>query len=80
MPIFRMVTLSLTQMQEGDAGVVVHSPCASSHGARLAELGLTEGEFVQLLRRGSPMVLQIGATRLSLRAEEATHVSVLCVR
>lgn len=69
----------LNQMTEGEMGIVVANACQSSQTARLAELGLAEGEPVRILRSGSPMVLQIGTCRLCVRAEEAHHVAVLCL-
>lgn len=44
--------------------------------ARLAELGIRPGSRVQVLRGGSPCLLQVGGTRLSLRGDEAMQVLV----
>lgn len=43
---------------------------------RLAELGIRVGVRVQMLRDGSPCLLQVGGGRLSLRGEQATQVLV----
>lgn len=44
---------------------------------RLAELGVQIGCRVQLLRSGSPCLLQVGGCRLSLRSD---HVAQILVR
>lgn len=75
-----MVTVPLHHMREGEEGIVCGNPCDSEQGTRLAELGLTEGESIHILRHGSPMLLQIGATRLCLRNDSAAQVAVLCAR
>jgi ferrous iron transport protein A len=43
---------------------------------RLAELGIRVGSHVQMLRGGSPCLVQIGGGRLSLRGEHAMQVLV----
>lgn len=43
---------------------------------RLAELGLRVGSLVQMLRDGSPCMIQVGGGRLSLRGDQATQVFV----
>ncbi|MBI4366926.1 MAG: ferrous iron transport protein A [Deltaproteobacteria bacterium] len=73
-----MAAVALDQMDEGEEGIITANPCASRHGARLAELGLTEGNAVTLVRRGSPMVLQIGPARFCVRAEDTADIAVLC--
>ena len=44
--------------------------------ARLAELGLRAGSRLQVLQPGSPCLLQVGASRLSLRADQAARILV----
>ena len=44
--------------------------------SRLAEFGLRTGSKLQVLRQGSPCLLNIGGSRLSLRAEAGTRVLV----
>ncbi len=68
---------ALTELQEGEVAVVVHNHCATEHASRLAELGLTHGEQIQMIRRGSPMLLQIGESRLCLRSEDVAEIAVL---
>lgn len=43
---------------------------------RLAELGIRVGSRVQMLRDGSPCLIQLGGCRLSLRGEQAMRVLV----
>jgi ferrous iron transport protein A len=44
--------------------------------ARLAELGIRAGSRLQVLQPGSPCLLRVGGTRLSLRAEQASQILV----
>jgi ferrous iron transport protein A len=50
----------------GDAGWV----------SRLAELGLRIGSRLRVLQPGTPCLLQVGESRLSLRGEWATQILV----
>jgi ferrous iron transport protein A len=43
---------------------------------RLGELGLSAGSRLQMLRGGSPCLIQIGGGRLSLRGDHAMQVFV----
>ncbi|MBI2346992.1 MAG: ferrous iron transport protein A [Deltaproteobacteria bacterium] len=73
-----MVARPLNQLRSGDEGVVLHNTGTSRCAGRLAELGLTTGESVRIVRGGSPMLLQIGGSRFCLRADEAAKVAILC--
>jgi ferrous iron transport protein A len=44
--------------------------------SRLAELGVRVGSKLQVLRQGSPCLLQIGGCRLSLRDASGTQILV----
>ncbi len=44
--------------------------------ARLAELGVRVGCRIQMLRDGSPCLIQVGGGRLSLRGDPFTQVLV----
>lgn len=44
--------------------------------SRLAELGVRAGSRLQVLQPGSPCLLQVGGSRLSLRAELAMQILV----
>lgn len=43
---------------------------------RLAELGLSAGSRLQMLRGGSPCLIRVGGGRLSLRSDHAMQVIV----
>ncbi len=68
---------SLLEMKDGETGIVVNNLCSSSHTSRLAELGLADGEAVVMLQSGSPMLLQIGTSKVCLRSEDAATIAVL---
>lgn len=75
-----MVARPLNEMHQGDCGVVIDNSCGSAQASRLAELGLAEGESIHILRGGSPMLLQVGGSRVCLRADDTAQIAVLCVR
>ena len=43
---------------------------------RMAELGLGVGSRLRIVQPGSPCLLQVGGSRLSLRGESATQILV----
>ena len=43
---------------------------------RLAEMGLRSGSRVRVVQSGQPCLVEIGATRLSLRGEEMSQILV----
>ncbi len=43
---------------------------------RMAEMGIRSGSRFKVLRQGRPCLLQIGASRLSLRSDTATQILV----
>jgi ferrous iron transport protein A len=43
---------------------------------RMAELGLRPGTRLRMLQAGSPCLLQVGDTRLSLRGDNALQILV----
>ncbi len=47
--------------------------------ARLAEMGVRIGSRLQVLQGGSPCLLQVGDSRLSLRGDWATQILVRLV-
>jgi ferrous iron transport protein A len=44
--------------------------------ARMAELGIRPGSRVQVVRGGSPCLLLVGGSRLSVRGEQAMEILV----
>jgi Fe2+ transport system protein FeoA len=77
MPHSCMAPVTLNDLPEGQGGVVMTNDGASGPARRLAELGFTQGEWVEMLRQGSPMLVRVGETRLSLRDHETHHITVL---
>jgi ferrous iron transport protein A len=43
---------------------------------RMAELGLRLGSRLRILQGGTPCLLQIGESRLSVRGDDASHILV----
>ena len=43
---------------------------------RMAELGIRNGSRLQVVTQGTPCLLQVGCTRLSLRSESRTQILV----
>lgn len=68
--------ISLTDCAEGDEVCVVGIDGDSPISARLRVLGVMAGVPVRIARAGSPLILEVGETRLCLRANEAEHVRV----
>ncbi len=70
---------SLDGWAPGQRGLVVQVGRADAFGDRLAELGLTPGAPVAVLRKapfGGPMLLRVREFALSLRLSEAAAVRV----
>jgi ferrous iron transport protein A len=44
--------------------------------ARMAELGIQPGSRVRVIQSGNPCLLQVGGSRLSLRADQAMQILV----
>ena len=78
-------TLALTELQNGQGGVIERVRASDAHVtvdtvARLGELGFLPGEPVRLLRRGpggrEPIAVQVGDTLFALRWLEARCIDV----
>jgi ferrous iron transport protein A len=70
---------TLDQLRPGESAVVETVGGEPAVVQRLLELGLLEGEWVELLTRaplGDPLEIRVGPTRLSLRRREAACVTV----
>lgn len=68
--------LPLELLRCGDWAEVSEVSGATAWVARLAELGIRPGSRLQVLRAGSPCLLLVGGTRLSLRGDEAMQILV----
>src|SRR3954465_10418129 len=70
---------SLDQLTTGQRGVITSVEGGDALGQRLLEMGLLEGEPVEVLGFapfGDPMEIRLRDYRLSLRKREATRVRV----
>ena len=68
--------MMLNECQTGDEADIVAVEAETNVAARLRELGLVPGTRVRVSRSGSPMILEIGASRVCLRADELVGVHV----
>jgi Fe2+ transport system protein FeoA len=70
---------SLDQLRPGQRGRVVAVAGADALVQRLLEMGLLDGEVVEMVRvapLGDPVEVRLGDYRLSLRRSEAARVEV----
>jgi ferrous iron transport protein A len=70
---------SLDQLTRGQRGRIVSVQADDALGQRLLEMGLLEGDDVEVLAlapMGGPMEVRLGDYRLSLRRSEAARVEV----
>ena len=68
--------LPLECLQPGEWAEVQDVAGEPAWVARLGELGIRVGCRVQMLRAGSPCLVQVGGSRLSLRGEASAAVLV----
>lgn len=68
--------LPLELLNRGDWALVGEVAGDASWVARMAELGIRPGSRVQVLRGGSPCLIQVGGCRLSLRGDQAMQILV----
>lgn len=71
-----MDILPLDMLQCGEWADVTEVHGEPAWVGRMAELGLRAGSRLQMLRSGSPCLLQVGESRLSLRGDDAFQVMV----
>lgn len=74
--------LSLSACEQGDEVVVTTMEFESPLSVRLRELGVLAGVPVRIARAGSPLIIEVGETRLCLRGCEGDGVRVrpLCAQ
>lgn len=70
------VECPLTICSPGEEATVIELAVESEVSGRLRELGLVAGAQVRVVRTGSPLILEVGETRLCLRGPEADGVFV----
>lgn len=74
-----MSILSLDRLSPGQRGRIVSVQADDALGQRLLEMGLLEGDEVEVLALaplGGPVEVRLGDYRLSLRRSEAARVEV----
>lgn len=68
--------VALTDCTDGDEVFVVALDDDSPLSARLRVLGVMAGVPIRVARAGSPLIIEVGDSRLCLRANEAESVRV----
>lgn len=68
--------MPLDLLRDGEWAEVTEIAGEPTWVARMAELGLRIGCRVQMVRGGSPCMLQVGGCRLCLRGEQVQHILV----
>jgi Fe2+ transport system protein FeoA len=71
-----ITAVKLQDLKAGDKACVLSLCGSECEIARLAAMGLRGGARLQLLREGSPCILQVDETRLCLRATEELQILV----
>ena len=71
-----VVNFTLTECAEGDEVCVIGIDGDSPVAARLRALGVLDGVPIRIARAGSPLIIEVGETRLCLRGPEANGVRV----
>jgi len=68
--------LPLEMLESGEWADVAEVSGEAAWVGRMAELGLGLGSRLRVLQSGSPCLLQVGGSRLSLRGESTTQILV----
>jgi ferrous iron transport protein A len=74
-----MVPTTLDDLREGQRGMVLEIQGSDSLSARLMEMGLIPGEYVEMVGKapmGDPVEYLVVGYRLSLRRAEARRVRI----
>lgn len=67
------------ELQPGERGRIIEVSGEDAIAVRLMEMGLTDGEEIELIGRaplGDPLEFAVRGYRLSLRSEEARRISI----
>lgn len=75
-PMSRTMLLPLELLHPGEWADVAEVTGEPGWVGRLAELGIRAGSRLKVLQRGSPCLLQVDGSRLSLRAELTMQILV----
>jgi Fe2+ transport system protein FeoA len=68
--------IPLETLVEGQRGCIVDLSGPLSWKHRMEEMGLREGTFVRLVKRGQPCIIAIEDRRLSLRGDPSSLILV----
>jgi ferrous iron transport protein A len=71
--------LPLEVLRPGEWGDIAEISGEPSWVGRMAELGVRAGARLRVLQRGSPCLLQVGNSRLSVRHDLGTRILVQLV-
>ncbi len=71
--------LQLGKCGFGTSGIISKVEGNSPAILRLLEMGLVPGEWIQILQKGNPSLIQVGETRLCVRLNELDGVTVIPV-
>ncbi|HEY3322262.1 MAG TPA: FeoA family protein [Planctomycetota bacterium] len=64
----------LCHWKSGDEGLVTELIGSSGLTDRLQELGVIPGAWVRIVQHGSPMLIQVGDSRICLRRADAASI------
>lgn len=68
--------MPLEFLAPGEVGVVEDVQGEPQWVGRMAELGIRPGGHLEVVRQGSPCLLQVGGCRLCLRGDEGSRIFV----
>lgn len=71
-----MTEYALIDCLDGHCGIISRVDGDCQMTARLRELGFIPGEWIRVIRRGNPSILQIGDSRFCLRTEQISGITV----
>lgn len=70
------IIVPVHSLRAGESAVVEAVCGDASQVHRLRELGLQEGQPIELLQSGSPCIVRLGGQRLCFRGDELTQILV----
>lgn len=62
---------------DGMTGVISRVDGKTLLSARLRELGVVPGEWVRILRKGNPTLLQVGESRFCVQSDQLDGISLV---
>ncbi|MDZ4781894.1 MAG: FeoA family protein [Planctomycetia bacterium] len=70
------VVIPLHCLRSGETAAVEAICGDAAHVHRLRELGLQDGQEIEMLQSGSPCIIRLGGQRLCFRSDDVTSVLV----